>query len=531
MANYTPVGHYDLDYYLKRNVVGAWYKSDYEFFETESGIALVFHEEGTRYWESPVPATILLQGHNLKLNSDGTITGEIAQIDFYVNFFEYFAGRLSDAEIEAHHFQETLDLVYEGQVDPFKSLFFDSVDLVVGTGKEEYYKHQEYYPATNINLRGGDDRYTHYDSYFLPEGFKAPSLVINGGRGGDDFFYTDQRGDILLNFSTGRFVDVHGTRHRVRNFEAAQAGNGDDTLIGALDKSNRFFGKSGDDLLQGGDAQDTLVGDSGNDVLLGKLGDDLIRPGSGVDTIDGGGGNDTVSYSLMTLPLDARYISLRDQFASYASDRGTDYYDDLKNIENVVGTRGSDTIIGDSGDNLLDGDEFHDVVRGLGGSDTLLGGEGRDRLWGQRGRDEISGGAEDDTLVGGRGADTLDGGDGNDSLVGGTGRDLLFGGEGDDTLQGGVGKDRLEGGAGRDTFVFLFSDTGTDKVIDFDTTEDILDISSWGAGGFLDVSLEITVSSGGNARLEVSYLSQSFLITNISEDEAASIDETHFIFV
>ncbi|MFP7673471.1 Hint domain-containing protein [Marivita sp. S0852] len=57
----------------------------------------------------------------------------------------------------------------------------------------------------------------------------------------------------------------------------------------------------------------------------------------------------------------------------------------------------------------------------------------------------------DDTLVGGSGDDVIDGGDGNDALFGGTGDDTLDGGAGSDLLTGGKGDDRFAISGGNDT--------------------------------------------------------------------------------
>ncbi|MEO1249553.1 MAG: CHRD domain-containing protein, partial [Pseudomonadota bacterium] len=71
--------------------------------------------------------------------------------------------------------------------------------------------------------------------------------------------------------------------------------------------------------------------------------------------------------------------------------------DEVRQIDNVVGSNDSDVIRGDDDRNQLDG---------LDGNDELDGGRG------------------DDTLNGGAGNDTLIGGEGEDVLIGGSGRDL-----------------------------------------------------------------------------------------------------------
>lgn len=66
------------------------------------------------------------------------------------------------------------------------------------------------------------------------------------------------------------------------------------------------------------------------------------------------------------------------------------------------------TIVGTSGDDVLQGTPNNDVICGLGGDDIIIGGLGDDVL---------VGGSGDDLLVGGPGSDRLYGGDGDDQLV------------------------------------------------------------------------------------------------------------------
>jgi hypothetical protein len=71
-------------------------------------------------------------------------------------------------------------------------------------------------------------------------------------------------------------------------------------------------------------------------------------------------------------------------------------------------------------------------------------------------------------IYGGVNADTLHGGGGNDNI---------FGGDGADIIDGGAGNDVLCGGAGADYFLGTgFGDGAADIVVDFNNTEDILDL-------------------------------------------------------
>jgi Asp-tRNA(Asn)/Glu-tRNA(Gln) amidotransferase A subunit family amidase len=95
------------------------------------------------------------------------------------------------------------------------------------------------------------------------------------------------------------------------------------------------------------------------------------------------------------------------------------------------------TIVGTSGNDVIEGTAGDDVIVGLGGSDIIRGRAGNDTICGGRGADTIYGGSGADLLVGNRGGDLLHGGRGHDTLVGDTGFDGLSGGSGSDECRDG----------------------------------------------------------------------------------------------
>jgi Ca2+-binding RTX toxin-like protein len=154
----------------------------------------------------------------------------------------------------------------------------------------------------------------------------------------------------------------------------------------------------------GSSRDDQMIGGSGDDKIDGGAGNDRIYGGAGNDRIDGGAGNDTVSYEDDPYSVDVNLDRGTARGSQHVSGNDT-----LKNIENVLGGSGNDTITGNSANN------------------TLLGGSG------------------DDVIDGGAGNDRLEGGTGNDQLTGGSGSDILTGGEGNDTfvITSLDGKDRI----------------------------------------------------------------------------------------
>lgn len=104
-------------------------------------------------------------------------------------------------------------------------------------------------------------------------------------------------------------------------------------------------------------------------------------------------------------------------------------------------------------------------------------------------------------LKGGVADDVLLGRFGNDTILGGAGNDRSFGEAGNDLLIDGIGKDRFKGGTGADIFRFG-RDGVTDRIVDFDAGEDVIDLSPLGVAGFDDLRIKqvangVVVVAGG----------------------------------
>ncbi|MBM4076057.1 MAG: calcium-binding protein, partial [Planctomycetes bacterium] len=161
-----------------------------------------------------------------------------------------------------------------------------------------------------------------------------------------------------------------------------------------------------------------------DDRMRGSSADNRFDGRQGNDSIDGSAGNDWIEYDSHQLTQLGVFVQLSGWvgsgdpaasllgFTGSALDGagGTDF---LRSIEHVRGSSGSDTIFGDTEDNVL---------QGLSGNDSIEGGDGND---------------------------TLDGGEGNDTLTGGRGGDIFLPGSGFNRVDGGLGIDvlRLEGSA------------------------------------------------------------------------------------
>jgi Ca2+-binding RTX toxin-like protein len=307
--------------------------------------------------------------------------------------------------------------------------------------------------------------------------------------------------------------------------------NGDDTLNGGSG-SDQIFGLGGNDTLNGGGGNDTLDGGTGADTMSGGTGSDIyIVDDSGDSVIEnsGEGSNDEVRTTLAAYTLTANVEILRYTGAGNFTGTG--------NAENnyIYGAGGSDTLSGGDGYDTLTGNGGDDFLYGGAGGDALVGGTGADYLEGNdgndvyhvdnsgdtvveaagEGTDEVyttltsytlgsdvenltsntaaasaftgTGNGLDNILYGHGGADTLSGLGGNDTIRGNGGDDVLDGGSGDDLLVGGggVGVDTMTGGADSDTFRIGYYESGTgasaDRITDFTTGDDIVDLSGWDA--------------------------------------------------
>lgn len=181
----------------------------------------------------------------------------------------------------------------------------------------------------------------------------------------------------------------------------------------------------------------------------------------------------------------------------------------------IKGSANDDTDLrGTDADEVIVGRAGNDIILALGGEDRVFGGvdndsidggEGNDLLIGNEGNDTLLGGIGDDQLRGKNGVDSLDGGVGNDTLWGDLGEDVFLFGEGDDLLRGDRGKN---GPQDADLFILDTLNNGTDRIIDFSSTDRIdlqgadysFVVSSGGKSATVDIIgggvIEIRASTG-----------------------------------
>lgn len=156
-------------------------------------------------------------------------------------------------------------------------------------------------------------------------------------------------------------------------------------------RNDKITGGNGDDILYGLDGNDTLDGGKGDDDLMGGDGKDtFIGRYDGSDGMDGGRGVDTLTYAKSSGAIS---ISIDKNIA--AAIKGSDI-DSIKNIENFIGSKGADSILGTTTGYVYGGkgsdqlSAYGGVVRGDEGLDYLYADPSRltiDTIWLQRDSD------------------------------------------------------------------------------------------------------------------------------------------------
>jgi len=158
-----------------------------------------------------------------------------------------------------------------------------------------------------------------------------------------------------------------------------------DTDVRDGDLSGRMplLGDDGANTLEAVSGHNIMVGFGGNDTLIGGTGDDQMKGGSGADSLSLSGGSDLIDGGTGTdwLVISGSAGATVNLAAGIkqATGLGTPV---IRNVENVEGGSGVDTLYGNTAANVLEGGAGADALRGQAGADVLVGGLGRDLLAG-----------------------------------------------------------------------------------------------------------------------------------------------------
>jgi len=197
-----------------------------------------------------------------------------------------------------------------------------------------------------------------------------------------------------------------------------EGGEGDDVVFGERGNdilrggpgNDQLFGGIGDDLLRGGPGNDRLAGGFGADSIDGDEGNDYVRGDATIDRIfDTGGGTDALGYSTGVTPGFEGTVGAAG-FPPPEGERGLrlDMRAGGKNANNGLAPFGGgvDEVEAQSFEIVI-GTPFSDHLIGTSGAQSIYGGGGADLLVGEGGADTLVGGADGDSVDAG-GIDTRD---------------------------------------------------------------------------------------------------------------------------
>lgn len=337
-------------------------------------------------------------------------------------------------------------------------------------------------PAQNLTGTAGADTLTGGTGNDTLNGLAGADTLIGGS--GDDTYYVDNAKDVVTELTGGGTDTVFTTASWT-----ATAGS-------ELEK-----------LIAQGTANLNLTGNSHAMQIVGNGGINTLDDGGAPDVLTGGVGNDTfVIHNAATTVLEdpnGGYDTVKTDLSSY-------HLSDNVEVLTFTGT-GNFSGTGNAMNNVITGGSGDDILDGGAGADRLIGGAGNDTYYVDNTSDivvEAAGGGQDTvfTTVSGYRAPAnvetvtfvgqgnfvgyanstgvkLSGGSGNDSLNGAT--------SGTDTLDGRGGSDTLIGGGASDNFVLNAPSAGVDRILNFHSVEDHIQLSgqAYGLAAGAQVSL------------------------------------------
>jgi len=398
-----------------------------------------------------------------------------------------------------------------------------------------------------LRIEGNQGADTIYGSVFDDTIFgHAGNDFILGNFGADNISGDD--GDDLILGDWGRALDASDQVYLPRNndvlasLQTLNGGAGDEINGGLGDDT--IIGGAGSDLISDEDNNTVAIGDNGkiNYDLTGVMtsirststdqgGDDQIEVGDGNNTIIGGFGNDKITTGSGSDDI-------------FGDNGVIDYVNGdavrLSTNDDEIATTGADEIDGGSGDNRILAGLSNDQVTTLGGVDVVLGDNGQltyvDNVLTNAAStetalgdiDNIDAGEGDNIVIAGQGADVVTTGSGTDTVIGDNGEinydlagvmtsirststdqggdDQLEVGDGNNTIIGGFGNDKITTGSGSDD---ILGDNGVIEYVNGDavrlsTNDD--EIATTGAD-------EIVGGSGDNR-----------ILAGLSNDQVTTLD-------
>ncbi|HEX9963479.1 MAG TPA: pre-peptidase C-terminal domain-containing protein, partial [Allosphingosinicella sp.] len=363
----------------------------------------------------------------------------------------------------------------------------------------------------------------------VPTGDFNDPIVVLGGSGDDNF--------------TG----TAGVDYLDGNNNPVNPGAADSDTLSGLGGNDLLFGRGGNDTLDGGTGDDAMTGGTGNDIyfvdtvgdsvaenggegtdevrttlaaysladafenltglgnvnqtLNGNSSDNVIDGGLGADAMTGGAGNDTYVVDNVGDTVTENAGEGTDEIRTILSAYSLAA---LVNLENLTGTNGAgQTLTGNDSANVITGAGGNDVIDGGAGADTMVGGGGNDLYFVDNAGDtvvELPGPAE--------GVDEVRTALAAYSIVntavenltatsnvahdfrGNSGANIITGGEGNDILRLQDGGDDIVLAGGGNDVIFMIGSLTSADVVDGGEGRDIVVLQ--GAYGVLNLTANVT---------------------------------------
>ena len=385
--------------------------------------------------------------------------------------------------------------------------------------------------------------------------------VIVGGFGADHILGGDNT-DVVLGDNGHAIFNAAGILTYITTIDP---GIGGDDYIDTGSGNNTVLGGVGADQIFGKGGNDVIVGDNGNasftdtglltyittsDVAFG--GDDVIKAGDGFNTILGGSGADQITGGAntdviigdngnATFDPSSGDSILRDIISTDVTVGGNDIINAGDGSNVVIGGFGADQITGGANEDVILGDNGHGVFNALGiltyittispdvgGDDVINSGDGTNVVIGGIGADQINGGTGRDIVLGDNGNATFDDTgvltliQTSDAAVPGNYDDIIKGFAGDNVIFGGNGNDQITTLGGNDVIA------GDNGIATFDSTAGasvIRDIISTDTG----IGGNDTINAGDGNNIVIAGYGNDLVNTGVGNDIAVG-DSGHGVF-
>lgn len=298
-----------------------------------------------------------------------------------------------------------------------------------------------------------------------------------------------------------------------------------------------LVGSESNDILNGGNDIENILGGKGNDTINGGGNRDLftINLGDGIDTVNDftGVGKDTnprtyIIDEIDTLKFEGEGLTAQNMLLTQQGDDLLVTFEAVENtgailkdlkLENLDNLRQVTGASVDIGNILFNGETaFQDSF------DVFNANLQRNQVF-NRNTVTFLNDLDNHTKGFNNSNDVINGQGGNDQLMGLNGDDLLRGGEGNDKLHGGFGSDTLIGGSGSDLFIFRPL-SGIDTIVDFTDGEDLIGLSD-------DLEFaDLRIIQGTGSRATDTYInntSSNEILTILSGVDASTISSDDFL--